>query len=205
MARFAGKVVVVTGGGGGIGGATCRRFAHEAAKVAVLDLNLDAAKKGRFRNRRAPAAPLKPSPATSPIVPSRRRRRRRRDRFRPHRYSGQQRRLGCFPPFLKTEPAQWDKLIAINLTGALNMHHAVLPRMAAREPAASSTSPPTPPASALGAKRSTPPARAGWSRFPRPWRVSIRGTGSPSTSSARARPIRLCSTGLRKAPATRKS
>ncbi len=38
-----------------------------------------------------------------------------------------------FKPFTKTEPAQWDKLIAINLTGALHMHHAVLPGMAARK------------------------------------------------------------------------
>ena len=45
MTRFAGKVVVVTGGGGGIGGATSRRFAAEGAKVAVFDLNLDAAEK----------------------------------------------------------------------------------------------------------------------------------------------------------------
>jgi 2-hydroxycyclohexanecarboxyl-CoA dehydrogenase len=33
-----GKTVIVTGGGGGIGGATCRRFAAEGARVAVLDL-----------------------------------------------------------------------------------------------------------------------------------------------------------------------
>jgi 2-hydroxycyclohexanecarboxyl-CoA dehydrogenase len=38
-----------------------------------------------------------------------------------------------FKPFTKTEPAQWEKLIAINLTGALHMHHAVLPGMAARK------------------------------------------------------------------------
>ena len=38
-----------------------------------------------------------------------------------------------FRPFTKTEPAQWDKLIAINLTGALHMHHAVLPGMSARK------------------------------------------------------------------------
>ena len=37
-----------------------------------------------------------------------------------------------FKPFTKTEPAQWDKLIAINLIGALHMHHAVLPGMVAR-------------------------------------------------------------------------
>ena len=43
MQRFNGKTVVVTGGGGGIGGATSRRFAGEGARVAVLDLNLQAA------------------------------------------------------------------------------------------------------------------------------------------------------------------
>ena len=37
-----------------------------------------------------------------------------------------------FKPFTKTVPAEWDKLIAINLTGALHMHHAVLPGMVAR-------------------------------------------------------------------------
>ena len=45
MASFAGKTVIVTGGGGGIGGATSRLFAARGAKVAVLDMNLDAARK----------------------------------------------------------------------------------------------------------------------------------------------------------------
>ena len=38
-----------------------------------------------------------------------------------------------FKPFTKTTPGDWDKLIAINLTGALNMHFAVLPGMAERK------------------------------------------------------------------------
>jgi 2-hydroxycyclohexanecarboxyl-CoA dehydrogenase len=38
-----------------------------------------------------------------------------------------------FLPFTKTVPQQWEKLIAINLTGALHMHHAVLPGMVARK------------------------------------------------------------------------
>ena len=38
-----------------------------------------------------------------------------------------------FRPFLKTGPAEWDKLIAINLVGALHMHHAILPGMVARK------------------------------------------------------------------------
>ena len=41
--RLAEKVAIVTGGGSGIGEAISLRFAAEGAKVAVLDLNLDAA------------------------------------------------------------------------------------------------------------------------------------------------------------------
>jgi 2-hydroxycyclohexanecarboxyl-CoA dehydrogenase len=34
--------------------------------------------------------------------------------------------------FLDTDPAFWDRVVAINLYGPLHLHHAVLPRMAAR-------------------------------------------------------------------------
>ena len=43
MNTFAGKAVVVTGAGSGIGKATARLFAREGAKVAVVDMNVDAA------------------------------------------------------------------------------------------------------------------------------------------------------------------
>jgi 2-hydroxycyclohexanecarboxyl-CoA dehydrogenase len=35
--------------------------------------------------------------------------------------------------FLETEPAFWDELIAINLRGPLNMHHAIVRGMAERK------------------------------------------------------------------------
>jgi len=133
MARFVDKVVVVTGGGGGIGGATCRRFAREGAHVAVLDLNLDSAKKTAqdisvaggvasafacdIANRRQVDA------AVAAVEVE----------FGPIDVLVNNAGWDVFRPFVKTEPAQWDKLIAINLTGALHMHHAVLPGMAARK------------------------------------------------------------------------
>jgi 3(or 17)beta-hydroxysteroid dehydrogenase len=45
MGRVEGKVALVTGGGSGLGAADCRRLAEEGAKVAVTDINLEAAQK----------------------------------------------------------------------------------------------------------------------------------------------------------------
>ncbi|NDZ18082.1 2-hydroxycyclohexanecarboxyl-CoA dehydrogenase [Variovorax sp. WS11] len=133
MQRFESKTVVVTGGGGGIGGATCRRFAREGAKVAVYDMNLDAAEKvaAGIRDEGGQAQAFRCDITDRASVDK--------------AVEATQQGLGpidvlvnnagwdVFKPFTKTEPAQWDKLIAINLTGALHMHHAVLPGMAARK------------------------------------------------------------------------
>jgi len=133
MPRFAGKVVVVTGGGGGIGGATCRRFAREGAKVAVFGLNLDAAGKvaAQIEQAGGVAAAFACDIARRAEVDA--------------AVDAAGTKLGpidvlinnagwdVFRPFVKTEPAQWEKLIAVNLVGALHMHHAVLPGMAARK------------------------------------------------------------------------
>jgi len=133
MARFAGKVVVVTGGGGGIGGATSRRFAAEGAKVAVFDLNLDAAGKvaadiaAAGGAAEAFACDIADRAAVDAAVAA------AEARLGPIDVLVNNAGWDVFRPFVKTEPAQWDKLIAINLVGALNMHHAVLPGMAARK------------------------------------------------------------------------
>jgi 2-hydroxycyclohexanecarboxyl-CoA dehydrogenase len=133
MQRFEGKTVIVTGGGGGIGGATCRRFGKEGARVAVLDLNLDAAEKvaAAIRAEGGQAAAIRCDITDRASVDA--------------AVAATEAQLGpvdvlvnnagwdVFKPFTKTEPAQWDKLIAINLTGALHLHHAVLPGMAARK------------------------------------------------------------------------
>ncbi len=133
MVRFAGKVVVVTGGGGGIGGATSRRFAREGARVAVFDLNLEAAEKVAADIRAAGGEAeafacdiAKKADVDAAVAAA-------EARLGPIDVLVNNAGWDVFRPFVKTEPAQWEKLIAINLTGALNMHHAVLPGMAARK------------------------------------------------------------------------
>jgi 2-hydroxycyclohexanecarboxyl-CoA dehydrogenase len=132
MQRFQDRTVVVTGGGGGIGGAACRRFAAEGARVAVFDLNLDAAEKvavairaegGRAQAFRCDitdragvdAAVAATEKALGPID-----------------VLVNNAGWDVFKPFVKTVPAEWERLIAINLTGALHMLHAVLPGMSER-------------------------------------------------------------------------
>ena len=131
--RFDKHTVIVTGGGGGIGGATCRRFAQEGAAVAVFDLNLDAAEKVaagiRAEGGRAQAYPCDITDRTSvdaAVIAA------EKD-IGPIDVLVNNAGWDVFKPFTKTEPAQWDQLIAINLTGALHMHHAVLPGMATRK------------------------------------------------------------------------
>jgi 2-hydroxycyclohexanecarboxyl-CoA dehydrogenase len=133
MKRFDNQTVVITGGGGGIGGATCRRFGNEGARVAVFDLNLDAAEKVasaiRAEGGRAEAfkCDITDRISVNAAVAA------AEAHLGPIQVLVNNAGWDVFKPFTKTEPAQWDKLIAINLTGALHMHHAVLPGMAARK------------------------------------------------------------------------
>ena len=132
MRNLQGKTVIVTGGGGGIGGATCRRFAQEGARVAILDLNLDAAEtvaaaiRGAGGQAHALHCDITQRASVDAAVAA------TEAHFGPVDVLVNNAGWDVFKPFTKTEPAQWDKLIAINLVGALNMHHAVLPGMVAR-------------------------------------------------------------------------
>ncbi|RBP17249.1 2-hydroxycyclohexane-1-carbonyl-CoA dehydrogenase [Roseiarcus fermentans] len=132
MTRFAGKVVVVTGGGGGIGGATARRFAGDGARVGVFDLDSNAAEKVAAGIRagggdaEAFACDIADRTQVDAAVAA------VEARFGPIDVLVNNAGWDVFRPFVKTEPAQWDRLIAVNLTGALHMHHAVLPGMVAR-------------------------------------------------------------------------
>jgi 2-hydroxycyclohexanecarboxyl-CoA dehydrogenase len=127
------KTVIVTGGGGGIGGATCRRFGEAGARVAVFDINAESAAQTAADITKAGGV----AQAFHCDITD---------------YAGVQAAVGAavaalgpidilvnnagwdiFRLFKDTTPDQWQKLIAINLVGALNMHHVVLPGMLERK------------------------------------------------------------------------
>jgi 2-hydroxycyclohexanecarboxyl-CoA dehydrogenase len=133
MRRLDGKTAVVTGGGGGIGGATCRRFANEGARVAVLDLDADAAEtvaaaiRAEGGQAEAFRCDITERASVDAAVAA------TEAKWGPIDVLVNNAGWDVFKPFTKTSPTEWSKLIAINLTGALHMHHAVLPGMAARK------------------------------------------------------------------------
>ena len=130
MDRLKGKVAVVTGGGGGIGSATCRRFAEEGAKVAVLDIDLESAQ--------AVAASIPDSDTLALRVDITNLENVEQSIEQTEQQLGSVDILinnagwDVFRPFLKTDPTFWRKVIDINLVGVLNMHHVVLPGMVKR-------------------------------------------------------------------------
>ena len=132
MRGLKGTSALVTGGGGAIGRAICLRLAEEGCSVGVFDKNgagaADTAKAIEAAGGRARAVPVditdheavlaavvefeKAVAPTDILVNA----------------AGWD-RVG---PFLDSEPALWDTLLAINLRGPLSVHQAVARGMVAR-------------------------------------------------------------------------
>ena len=132
MSDFKNQTIIVTGGGGGIGAATSRRFAQAGAQVAIFDRDLAGAQKvvGEIVAAGGQAAAFacditdraQVDAAVAATIAQ----------FGPIDVLVNNAGWDVFKPFAKTVPAEWDKLVAINLIGPLHMHHAVLPGMVAR-------------------------------------------------------------------------
>ncbi|WP_310305495.1 glucose 1-dehydrogenase [Sphingomonas sp. BE270] len=129
MTGFETRHVIVTGGGGGIGSATVRRFVAQGAHVSVFDRDLAGATRVADAvteaggTAKAFACDITDRPQVEQAVAA------AIDAFGPVAVLVNNAGWDIFRPFLKTTPEEWQQLIAINLVGALHMHHVVLPGM----------------------------------------------------------------------------
>jgi 2-hydroxycyclohexanecarboxyl-CoA dehydrogenase len=110
MRGLKGKTAIVTGGAAGIGAAVVERFEAEGTRTIVFDLN-----SSHPVDITDYAAVKKAVDAAGPVD-----------------ILVNNAGWDLFKPFLKTEPAFWQKIISINLLGAMNLLHCVLPGMVER-------------------------------------------------------------------------
>ena len=110
MRGLKGRTAIVTGGASGIGAAVVERFKEEGTKVIVFDLHsnppVDITDYDKVKKAADAAGPV------DILVNN----------------AG----WDMFRPFLKTDPPFWQKIISLNLVGAMNVLHCVLPGMVER-------------------------------------------------------------------------
>ncbi|MFW0796712.1 SDR family NAD(P)-dependent oxidoreductase [Gordonia sp. CPCC 205515] len=127
----AGRVAVVTGGGSGIGAAVAEHLGAAGHRVAVLDVNGDAAESVAERLRgdgvEALAATVDVADRTSVdkaagVV---------REKFGPIEILVTSAGIEAQTPFTEIPAHEWDRLIAVNLTGTFNTTQSMIPDMLA--------------------------------------------------------------------------
>lgn len=124
MALLSGQRAVVTGGGSGIGRATCRRMAAEGAAVSVLDLDGDAAKEVAAEiGGHGYQVDVTDADALADAVG--------------RAVAGMggisilynNAGIGSMSPTHQWDPAEWDRLVRVNLTGVWGGFRAAVPAM----------------------------------------------------------------------------
>jgi 2-hydroxycyclohexanecarboxyl-CoA dehydrogenase len=127
MGKLQGKIAIVTGAGQGIGRGIAEKLAAEGATVVVTDLNEATAKEtAEAVNGVGMQADVTSRESVDAMV------------AQVHRQFGRVDVLvnnagwDKASPFVDSDPADWDRVIAINLYGVLHTCKAVLPIMAAQ-------------------------------------------------------------------------
>ena len=124
---LAGTVSIVTGGAGGIGSAICRRLAEEGSTVVVADLDAEAARRvADDIGGHATGVDITDGGAVEAVVDD------VWSSVGPIDVLVNNAGWDRAGPFLDTEPELWERIIAVNLVGPLNLHRAVGRRMVER-------------------------------------------------------------------------
>lgn len=129
MSALGGAHAVVTGGGSGIGFAIARALAGAGARVTLIGRDrarLDRAAAG-LAAAQAIAADVSDDDAVAAAF------RRAADEFGPPAILVNNAGQAESAPFHRTDPALWQRMIAVNLTGAYLCCRAVLPAMLAQD------------------------------------------------------------------------
>lgn len=125
--RMDGKIVVVTGGASGIGLATCEAFAKAGAEVIVTDVNAEAGAKavagivaggGKAIFQRLDVTSRADADALEAMI--------RKDKGRLDvlvNAAG----WDIIQPFMENTPEYWDKIVALNFMGPVQLTRALLP------------------------------------------------------------------------------
>ncbi len=125
------RVAVVTGAAGGIGRAICRRLIDEGVRVVALDVNADALKDFAAGLATSDHQLLCVTADITNYGEIKEAVERGVAKFSKLDILVNNAGWDVAAPFLKTEPDLWDKIIAINLKGPLNLHKAALPHLIA--------------------------------------------------------------------------
>jgi 2-hydroxycyclohexanecarboxyl-CoA dehydrogenase len=122
--RLEGRIALVTGGAGGIGSATSERLAAEGARVAVADLDLDRARELASRiDGVGVQMDVRDTGSVGAAVGA------AEAELGPVGILVNNAGIADDDFFTRTDEAQWDRVIAVNLRGVLAVTHAVLSGM----------------------------------------------------------------------------
>jgi 2-hydroxycyclohexanecarboxyl-CoA dehydrogenase len=191
MRGLTGKVALVTGAARGIGLAIASRLAEEGAKIAIADINGDGATHAAERIGGAAMGVRVDVTDTASIAVG---------------VAAVVERLGTIDvlvnnagwdkvePFVKSEEATWDTVIAINLKGPIACVLAVLDSMIERRSGKIVSISSDAGRVGSAGRRCMRARKPGSSVFRRRWRASSPATGSTSMSSAQGPRIRRSST-----------
>jgi NAD(P)-dependent dehydrogenase (short-subunit alcohol dehydrogenase family) len=127
--RYAGKNVIVTGAGSGIGKAVAERVAAEGANVTCVDLVADAVETtaaGIGAAALGVACDVSDYQQVEAAVAA------AGDAFGQVDVLFNVAGIGGFDHSHEVDPARFEKIVAVNLTGSFNMCRAVLPQMVER-------------------------------------------------------------------------